>query len=490
MLGHFVTLESSADYAARLSVGPVTRTALDGLIVEQITQEPDSAASSLSVLHRTDPDFDWGLFREATANRLRNGAPSRGVESQPSAEESRSLIGILRLGPQDESQERAALVQEGIALEYLWIASQEGNNDGLVDWFYEELLHFAPESSDARSYPGNASAGRSLLDGLLSDPSSQPVTQLAQAIEKQGNFDLITSIGGLAEGQTLAAALVSAMWQFERFGASLNGHRLLELWPHILRAEASGAFSDGELVRVACSRPTFVAELCSRTFATNRISMYAAALATLSAPNEATRLADWVATSLSQLTREQWQTVTSDDKWVVLLAAVYDAYPDAKIGGAYAQGLGKYLDQVATGAGIDTSVSEQGKRAIVPMIATAIGAAYAEEAARVAVNGGGDLAPIFFVLVGETLADPRFLSRDDVRNGLLPNLVTERNSAGLSWLIDALKTEGALRDVPENGLSALAAVIPTSLGHDEETDKQLRQIAALIGLKLELQTEE
>jgi len=325
---------------------------------------------------------------------------------------------------------------------------------------------------------------------MLSEPAAQPVPQLAETIEKQGNFALIVSIGGLAEGKALAAALVGWMWQFEGFGESLNGHRCLELWPHILRAEMTGAFSNDDVVRLACSQPTFVTELCSDTFATNRISMYSAVLSALSATEEATRLADWVATSLSQLTRDQWQMVTNDSDWVGLLSAVHEVVPSASISGAYAQGLGRLLEHIATTADVDTSVAGQWDNSIVPLIASAIKPAYVEEVARVAVGGGGALTPPFFDLVGETLADPGFLSRPDVLNGLLPNLVTERNLAGLSWLVDALTIEGALRDVPENGLGPLAAVVPTSFGQNEETDERLRRIAALIGLELEPETEE
>jgi len=167
MLAHFATLESFTDYAARLRVEPATRTALDDLIVARISEEPDGAASALSVLHHSDSGFDWDRFREAAANRLRNGAPSRGTETQPSADDSRSLLEILKLESQDASHERAALVNEGLALEYVWIASQEGNDEGLGDWLYEELLHFSPDSSDNRNYPGNASAGKNILDALL-----------------------------------------------------------------------------------------------------------------------------------------------------------------------------------------------------------------------------------------------------------------------------------------------------------------------------------
>ena len=117
VLAHFATLENSAAYAPRLRVEPSTRTMLDNLIVEQITQEADSAANALSVLHNTEPDFDREPFRVAAASRLRNDAPSRGVEPQPGANESSALMRILRIEGQSASHEWAAPVEEGVALE-------------------------------------------------------------------------------------------------------------------------------------------------------------------------------------------------------------------------------------------------------------------------------------------------------------------------------------------------------------------------------------
>ena len=85
--------------------------------------------------------------------------------------------------------------------------------------------------------------------------------------------------------------------------------------------------------------------------------------------------------------------------------------------------------------------------------------------------------------------DHDFLRRD-ILDGLLPNLVTERNAAGLSWLIDALQNEDARRNAPKGGFDALAEVVRTSLGHDADIDGQLRQIATLIGLDLQPQRDQ
>ena len=75
--------------------------------------------------------------------------------------------------------------------------------------------------------------------------------------------------------------------------------------------------------------------------------------------------------------------------------------------------------------------------------------------------------------------------RPDILDGLLPNLVTERNAAGLSWLIDALKNEDTRHSAPKGAFDALTEVVRTSVGHDADIDGQLQQIAVLIGLDLE-----
>ena len=91
----------------------------------------------------------------------------------------------------------------------------------------------------------------------------------------------------------------------------------------------------------------------------------------------------------------------------------------------------------------------------------------------------------FFTMVGDTLKEPRIFLRPDILDGLLPNLVTERNVAGLAWLIDALQNENGSGNAPREAFHALAEVVRTSLGHDEDIDEQLQQIAKLIGLDLQ-----
>ena len=207
------------------------------------------------MLHHTEPDIDWDPFVEAAGNQLRDGIPSRGSEQQPTPSESRSLLEIMVIAQQHSPKARAALVEEGVALEYIWLASEQGDDSALGDWIYEEIREFSLESWATRSYAGHASSGKHLVDALLADPSTQPVAPLAQAIERHGDFNVIASIGVNVEGEALAAALVAELWQSDPFTAALNGDFFSALWPHIARAGASDALDTDDLVRVACTRP-------------------------------------------------------------------------------------------------------------------------------------------------------------------------------------------------------------------------------------------
>lgn len=136
-------------------------------------------------------------------------------------------------------------------------------------------------------------------------------------------------------------------------------------------------------------------------------------------------------------------------------------------------------------SGDSVELAAQMHHPVVAVLAPEVEGTYVEGVARAAANAGGGLPEAFFALVGDTLKKPRFFLRADILNGLLPDLVTERNSAGLSWLIDALQTEDARRSAPANAFSALAEVVRTSHGHDEDDDQRLQHIATLIGLELE-----
>ena len=491
VLTRSAALEGWADGAGRLRIELGTRAALDEVIVARIAQEPVDAFRALFVLRRVEPGIEWGPFVEASANRLRNDAPSRGVEPQPTAKEARRLLGILLIAQQSSAQERVALVNEGVALEYVWLANEQGDPAALGDWLYEEFRKFSPESSDTRSYSGPAQAGKNLVDALLADPSNQPVGPLAHAIECRSDFDVIASIGVHAEGEALAGALIEGLWELERFRGALNGDRFRALWPHIARAGGLGDLDLDGVVRVVCARPTFVTELESEAFGADRIDMYAAVLTAHPNRSEAADLAGWVAASLGRLTPDQWQSdMTDSDQWVALLAAVFDAAPNTRIGGVFAQALGKFLDNVANGIEVGAPVAEQWERAVLPLIAPAIRGTYAEGVARAAVRVGGGLPETFFNLAGSDLKEPQIFSRLDILDGLLPDLVTEGNVAGLSWLIAALEDEDARRDVAADGFRALFEVVPTSLGHDADIDEKLRRIADLIGLELQPRPEE
>ena len=490
-LAHFATLESSAERAGRLKVDPRARAALDEAIVEQVAQSPGEALSALSVLHRTEPDINWNPFVEAAGNRLRDGIPSLGSEQQPTPSESRSLLEIMVIAQQHSLQARAALVEEGIALEYVWLASEQGDDGALGDWLYEEFRQFTLESWATRSYSGYASSGKDLVDALLAEPSTQPVASLAQAIERRCDFDIIASVGAKPEGEALAAALVTELWQSDRFTAALDGDFFRTLWPHIARAGASGALDTDDLVRVACARPTFVTELESAPFTENLMSMHAAVIAAHPDRSEAARLAEWVAGKLSSLNPIQWRTAMAESHdWVALLNAIRGAAPSARIGGAFGQALAKFVEAIANEEEVTILKAEQWERAVVPLLAPSVEGTYAEGVAKAAINAGSGAPGTFFALVGDTLKEPRLFSRPEILNGLLPDLVTEQNAAGLAWLIDALQSEDVRNNAPADAFNALSEVVSTSHGHDEDDDQQLQRIATLIGLDLETQPDE
>ena len=490
-LARFATLESSAERAGRLKVDPRARAALDEAIVEQIAQSPGEALNALSVLHRTEPDIDWAPFVGAAGNQLRDGIPSGGSDQQPTPSESRSLLEIMMIAQQHSLQARAALVEEGIALEYVWLASEQGDDGALGDWLYEEFRQFTLESWATRSHGGYASSGEDLVNVLLAEPSTQPVGPLSQAIERRRDFDVIASIGANVEGKALAAALVAELWQSDRFTAALDGDFFRNLWPHIARAGASGALDTDDLVRVACARPTFVTELESAPFTENLMSMHAAVIAAHPDRSEAARLAEWVAGKLSSLNPIQWRTAMAESHdWVALLDAIRGAAPSARIGGAFGQALAKFVEAIANEEEVTILKAEQWERAVVPLLAPSVEGTYAEGVAKAAINAGSGAPGTFFALVGDTLKEPRLFSRPEILNGLLPDLVTEQNAAGLAWLIDALQSEDVRNNAPADAFNALSEVVSTSHGHDEDDDQQLQRIATLIGLDLETQPDE
>ena len=485
-LAHFATLTSSAQRAGRLKVDPGVRAALAEAIVEQVAQSPGEALNALSVLHRSEPDIDWGPLVEAAGNQLRNGIPSVGAEHQPTPSQSRSLLEIMVIAPGHSPKERAALVEEGIALEYAWLASERGNDSALGDWLYEEIRQFTAESWATRSYPGYASSGKALVDALLADPPAQPLAPLAQAIERRGDFDVIASIGVNGEGEALAAALVAESWQSDRFVAALDGYFFRALWPHIALAGASDELDIDDLVRVACARPTLVTELESVSFAEDLMSMYAAVISAHPDRGEAAHLANWVAGKLSSLDSKQWQTAIAESHdWVALLDAIRSAAPSARIGGAFGQALAKFVEKIANKEEGTTLKAENWQRAVVPLLAPAVYRTYAEGVAKAAIKDGSRATGTFFALVGDTLKEPRLFFRPEILNGLLPDLVTEQNSAGLTWLIHALQNEEVRRNAPADAFNALAEVVRTAYSHDEDDDQQLQNIAALIGLDLQ-----
>ena len=258
-----------------------------------------------------------------------------------------------------------------------------------------------------------------------------------------------------------------------------------------MRAGASGALDTDDFVRLACGRSTFVTELEPVPFTENPMSMYAAVISAHPDRGEAARLAEWVAEKLSNLNLNQWQTAMAEsDDWVALLDTIRSAATSARIRGIYGQALAKFVEAIANKEGATLLKAEQWERVVVPLLAPAVEGTYNEGVVRAAVNATGGVPEAFFALVGDTLRQPQLFFRPAIQNGLLPNLVTERNAAGLAWLIGALQSEEVRTNTPADAFDALAEVVRTSHSHDEDGDQQLLRIATLIGLDLETQPDE
>ena len=312
-----------------MRIEPSARASLDEPIAAQVAEVPADARRALIVLGAIEPSIEWEPFVGAAVHRLREYAPSQGRPPQTTATDSRWLLHILWTAGQAAAQERAARVDEGVALEYVWLANEQGAAAAaLGDWLYEELRQSSPESWATRSYAGHAGLGKNLVDALLADPATQPVSPLAQAIERVGDFNVIASMGAYAEGEALASALVAELSESKRFTAALNGDRFRALWPHIARAGSSDTLDRHALVRTVCAHATFATELAAGSFAEDRMDMYAAVLTAHPDPSAAASFAEWVTKELSSLRLEQWRTAMADsDDWAALLAAVHYAAP-------------------------------------------------------------------------------------------------------------------------------------------------------------------
>ena len=490
-LAAFTEIADWRECADRLEIAPGDRAALEAAITTRVEEAPSEAARVLAALRRMDPDVEWEPFVATAAGRLRERAPSQQRGPQPSASEAQSLLGILRAAADGSREERTALVHDGLALEYLQLASEEGDEAASGDWLYEELRWSSHEERNTRGYGMYARQGRAVLDRLLANPSGNGVGPLSWAVERLRDFDIISRIGEETGGAPLAAALVSELHASGRFRAALSGTRLTALWPHIERASAPGAPEMDELVQAVCARLTLVPELVSEPFAADRMDMYAAMLAAHPDHEQSRRLADWAVTSLAKLTLEQWiESMAGSDNWVTLLRAIRDTDREARIGGAFAQALAGFLERVAEAGEVSPYVAERWENTVQALLAPAVQGAYAHGAAAVAVSVGSQLPAAFFELAGETLASPDVISRRDILNGLMPALIPERNVAGLRWLIAVLTDKEARTAVPEGGFGALTEVVRTSVSEDSDPGDPLLEIARLMSIDLTGSTED
>ena len=483
---------SLATIAPRLQIEPTNRAQLEDLIVASMASHPDAARRTLAALYLVDAGFNWDVFVSAAAQALRSSSAShRGSEAfGVDAEQSRSLLEVLSMAGATSSQERVALANEGIGLEYIALASREADDRALGDWLCEELQHFPSElyrSGADRTQSG--AEGRQLVAALLSDPQHGAVGPLAGAIERQGEFGLIESLGGTSDGERLATTLVKKLWGSEQFRAAIGGERFIKLWTHILEAAASGEHNLEEFVGALSEQPEFASDLVSGSFAPDRMRMYAEVIRLHPSREAASRLASALVAALSALALGQWtETMGESDDWIDLLRAIRQSDPSASVGGTFALALISIIEEVAAGDEVGDSVAAHWDSTVIPSIAPAIRENYAGGVVAAAVRLKGQLSESFFHLAGRTLGEAANFNHPDLLRVVLPNLVAEENGPGLSWLVETLRSEDLRRNTPPDGLAPLAEVVRVSLKQPSDVHEQLLELAQLVGVETDTES--
>ena len=483
----FGSIRGARSLARRLAIDPTDRNALDQLIVGRIADAPDEALGGLTVLAARDPDIEWEPFASTAAQHLKTAAasqsPRRGF--QIDAGRSLNLLGIVRLDGATASKARVSLVSDGVALEYVALADQEGHDEALGGWLYEHLRQRPSDlHPDARARSPSAARARSVIAEILGDPRHRAVSALARAAESHSSFDFIASIGASAEGRKLADALVAALWESERFAGAMTGDRFRTFWPHISRASTPGNRNLADFIGLVGRHSELADELASGAFPTDRMGMYAAVIASHADRHEAARVASWVVTSLGTLDVEDWSTaMDGSDDWVDLLRAIRDVDDDAQIGGTFAQALGRFVARAADGMEVEGSVSARWESTVLPSIAPSIRGAYAEGVVTAAARVRGGLPVAFFDLAGGTLGNPEILRRTEIRNSVLPDLVVKQNEPGLAWLIKTLSDRDSRRNAPGE-YAALAEVVRASLEQTTDVRQHFLELARLIGVEV------
>ncbi len=478
-----------ATLAPRLQIEPTNRAELDDLIVASMESDPETAKRTLVALTAVNADINWNAFVPAAAQALRSSSASyHGSERfGVNAEQSRNLLEVLRIAGAMSSQERITLANEGMGLEYIALGSREGDERALGDWLWEELQHFPSEVYRSGADRSQSSAeGRQLVNALLSDSQHGAVGPLAGAMERQGGFDLLESLGGTSDGEQLATTLVKALWGSESFRAAIGGGRFIKLWTQIKQAAASGESDLAELVVAVSERPEFATELTSGAFAPDRMGMYAEVIRLHANREAATTLAKELASALGALTLGQWtETMGDSDDWIDLLSAIRQVDPSASIGGTFALAVVNIIEEVAGGVEVGDSIATHWNSTVVPSIAPAMRENYAGGVVATAVRLKGQLPDAFFQLAGRTLGEAANFTRPDVLRAVLPNLVAEQHGSGLSWLIEVLKVEASTRNIPPDGLAALAEVVRPSLKQSSDVSEQLLELAGLVGVEVD-----
>lgn len=481
-----------ATLAPRLRIEPTDRAQIDELAIADLGSDPETAGRALVALRAVEADVNLHEFGSAAAETLRSSAASyQGSESfRISPDQSRVLLDVVRMAGTQGTDERATFVGEGFALEYIDLASREGDDRALGDWLREELHHFPSEVYRSGADRSQSSAeGRQLVSDLVTNPQHPAVVPLAKAIERQRGFEILAALGGNSESEELATALVRELWASEPFRASISGEGFTKLWPHILQAAESEEHDLEEFIVAVSERPEFASELAVGASTPDRLGMYAEVIRLHPNREAATRLAGALVAALGALSLGQWtKTMGDSDEWIDLSIAIRQVDPDATIGGTFALALVGFIEEVAGGAEVGDSVVAHWDETVVALVAPAIRENYAEGVVAAAVRLKGQLPGPFFKLAGHTLGQDEIFARPDVLNVVLPSLVAEANGPGLSWLIETIGGDDSTKNVPQDGLAALAEVVRASLRQPSDVSEQLLELAQLIGVEAETES--
>ena len=478
ILGRLGSFSDAKNLVTRVEIPIADKSSLVEVISEGIVDSPRKARHAIEFLKVKDEGYvDWDVFCRSTVSVLGNTVSTNLADSQ-------DLLAILRLAGDSGWNMRTDLVNQGIALHYVGFASEQANDKVLGEWLYEEFLRYpSPAYHNPPGHHPHAPYGRDIVGNLLSNPAHEAIGLLAAEVGGHRNYEIIDSLASDSSSNLLASALIARLWSSRWLLDKITSARLMDIWQHVSGNEI---FQDDDLsqfVGMLCRRAEFISELKSNNFSIDRMSMYAALLGNHTDRSVAVDLVDWVVTSLTKLSREQWSTAMhASDDWVRLLVAIRRVDDEGLVGGQFGLALGEFVEGVAGGEEVSDLITYEWEKTVVASMAPTIRGIYEEGVFAAAVNVEGQLPETYFSLTGQTLRKPAILARPQILNGVLPQLASSQNQPGLSWLLQTLKDGDVLKDVPEGGFDPLAEVVSVSLEQTGDDSDLLRGIADILSV--------